>query len=71
MNTHAELQGATQHDFDRLAKVFIPKVVEAAARVQDITGIGSVFEAEFDKQVQQLCELDVEATASKEVLSKV
>lgn len=69
MNTHTELRGAVQHDFDTFGKDIVKLVVEAAARVRDITG----FEEDefYEEQIRQLCDLEVEAAACHEVVQQV
>lgn len=71
MNAHVELRGATQQDFEKFAKVSIAKVVEAAARVRDITGIDDEVDQVFEQQIRELCELEVEASACQEVVEQV
>ena len=64
MNAHPELRTNVQHDFDVFSKESLKKVVEAAARVRDITGIENDEDEVFEEQVRQLCKLEVEASAS-------
>lgn len=71
MNAHPELRTNVQHDFDVFSKESLKKVVEAAARVRDITGIENDEDEVFEEQVRQLCKLEVEASASYQVVQQV
>jgi hypothetical protein len=71
MNSHAELRGSTRHDFSKFAKRSISEVVEAAARVRDVTGIDNDIEEVFEQQIRYLSDLEVKAKACQEVVEQV
>jgi hypothetical protein len=69
--THPELRSLSQDAFSKFVQTTLGKVVEAAARVRDTTGIDEELEPAFEEQIRKLCSLEVEALAAREVVSQV